>query len=62
MIWNYCYLNPGLTIIYNGEKFHSENGLYDLLDQNTEAEMLYPIIHLKGEDIEVRYILYKSVL
>ncbi len=53
MIWNYCYLNPGLTIIYNGEKFHSENGLYDLLDQNTEAEMLYPIIHLKGEDIEV---------
>tara|TARA_Y100001954_G_scaffold234907_1_gene291425 strand:+ start:1 stop:1293 length:1293 start_codon:yes stop_codon:yes gene_type:complete len=53
MMWNYCYLNPGLTIIYNGEKFHSENGLYDLLDQNTEAEMLYPIIHLKGEDIEV---------
>jgi len=53
MIWNYCYLNPGLTIIYNGEKFHSENGLYDLLEQNTEAEMLYPIIHLKGEDIEV---------
>ena len=52
MIWNYCYLNPGLTIIYNGEKFHSENGLYDLLDQNTEAEMLFPIIHLKGEDIE----------
>ena len=53
MMWNYCYLNPGLTIIYNGEKFYSENGLYDLLDQNTEAEMLYPIIHLKGEDIEV---------
>ena len=53
MMWNYCYLNPGLTIIYNGEKFYSEKGLYDLLDQNTEAEMLYPIIHLKGEDIEV---------
>ena len=53
MMWNYCYLNPGLTIIYNGEKFYSENGLFDLLDQNTEAEMLYPIIHLKGEDIEV---------
>ena len=53
MIWNYCFLNPGLTIIYNGEKFHSENGLYDLLDQNTEAEMLYPIIHLRGKDIEV---------
>ncbi len=53
MMWNYCYLNPGLTIIYNGEKFYSENGLFDLLDQNTEAEMLYPIIHLKGGDIEV---------
>ena len=53
MMWNYCYLNPGLTIIYNGEKFYSEKGLFDLLDQNTEAEMLYPIIHLKGEDIEV---------
>ena len=53
MMWNYCYLNPGLTIIYNGEKFYSENGLFDLLDQNTEAEMLYPIIHLKSDDIEV---------
>jgi len=53
MMWNYCYLNPGLTIIYNGEKFYSENGLFDLLDQNTEAEMLYPIIHLKGDDIEL---------
>ena len=53
MRWNYCYLNTGLTIMFNGEKFYSEKGLYDLLDQNTEAEMLYPIIHLKGEDIEV---------
>ena len=53
MMWNYCYLNPGLTIMFNGEKFYSEKGLYDLLDQNTEAEMLYPIIHLKGEDIEL---------
>ena len=53
MMWNYCYLNPGLTIMFNGEKFYSEKGLYDLLDQNTEAEMMYPIIHLKGEDIEL---------
>ena len=53
MLWNYCYLNTGLTITYNGKKFYSEKGLYDLLDQNTEAEILYPIIHLKGEDIEV---------
>ena len=53
MMWNYCYLNPGLTIIFNGESFYSENGLYDLLEQRTDAEMLYPIIHLKGTDVEV---------
>ena len=53
MMWNYCYLNPGLTIIFNGESFYSENGLYDLLEQRTDAEMLYPIIHLIGDDIEV---------
>ena len=53
MMWNYCYLNPGLTIIFNGDKFYSENGLFDLLEQRTDAEMLYPIIHLRGEDIEV---------
>jgi topoisomerase-4 subunit B len=53
MMWNYCYLNPGLTILFNGEKFYSENGLFDLLEQRTDAEMLYPIIHLRGEDIEV---------
>ncbi|MFL2574834.1 MAG: DNA topoisomerase IV subunit B [Flavobacteriales bacterium] len=53
MLMNYCYLNTGLTINYNGHKFYSENGLFDLLDQNTDAELLYPIIHLKGNDIEV---------
>ncbi|MBT5089844.1 MAG: type IIA DNA topoisomerase subunit B [Flavobacteriales bacterium] len=53
MMWNYCYLNPGLTIIFNGDSFCSENGLFDLLEQRTDAEMLYPIIHLKGADIEV---------
>tara|TARA_B100001758_G_scaffold81904_1_gene69608 strand:- start:11171 stop:13015 length:1845 start_codon:yes stop_codon:yes gene_type:complete len=53
MMWNYCYLNPGLTIIYNNQKYYSEKGLFDLLDQNTDAEMLYPIIHLSGTDIEV---------
>jgi topoisomerase-4 subunit B len=48
------YLNPGLTIIFNGEKFFSENGLKDLLeDNNNKDDMLYPIIHLKGNDIEV---------
>ncbi len=54
MLKNYCYLNTGLTIIFNGEKFFSENGLKDLLQENiTEADMAYPIIHLKGDDIEV---------
>lgn len=53
MLMNYCYLNTGLTINYNGHKFYSEKGLFDLLDQNTDAELLYPIIHLKGDDIEV---------
>lgn len=54
MLKNYVYLNPGLTIIFNGEKFHSENGLKDLLEDNNSAEdMLYPVIHLKGNDIEV---------
>ncbi len=53
MLWNYCYLNPGLTILYNGNKFISENGLYDLLEQDIDSEILYPIIHLKGEDIEL---------
>ncbi|MBT8254222.1 MAG: type IIA DNA topoisomerase subunit B [Flavobacteriaceae bacterium] len=54
MLRNYVYLNPGLTILFNGEKFFSENGLKDLLGDNTsEGDMLYPIIHLRGEDIEV---------
>ncbi|MAU16056.1 MAG: DNA topoisomerase IV [Muricauda sp.] len=54
MLKNYVYLNPGLTIVFNGEKFHSENGLRDLLeDNNNEEDFLYPIIHLKGDDIEV---------
>ena len=53
MMWNYCYLNPQLTIIFNGEKFYSENGLFDLLEQRIDDEMLYPIIHLRADDIEV---------
>ena len=54
MLKNYVYLNPGLTIDFNGEKYHSENGLKDLLEENIPTEdMLYPIIHLKGEDVEI---------
>ena len=54
MLKNYVYLNPGLTINYNGEKYYSENGLKDLLtENNNEEDFLYPIIHLRGEDIEI---------
>ena len=54
MLKNYVYLNPGLTIIFNGEKFFSENGLKDLLSERiNENDMLYPIVHISGEDIEV---------
>lgn len=54
MLKNYCYLNKGLTIIFNGEKFYSENGLKDLLNENIDQDdQLYPIIHLTGDDIEV---------
>ncbi|RRJ88571.1 type IIA DNA topoisomerase subunit B [Paenimyroides tangerinum] len=54
MLKNYCYLNTGLTIIFNGEKFYSDNGLKDLLEENIDQEdMVYPIIHLLGNDIEI---------
>ena len=53
LLKNYVFLNSGLTILYNGKRFHSKNGLVDLLNENMTTEPLYPIIHLKGEDIEV---------
>ena len=54
LMWNYAFLNAGLTINYNGRKFYSKDGLLDLLKQKTTGEELrYPIIHFKGEDIEV---------
>ena len=53
LLWNYAFLNTGLTLNFNGEKIHSEDGLKDLLNQNLSNDPLYPIIHLKGEDIEV---------
>ncbi|MBL56760.1 MAG: DNA topoisomerase IV [Flavobacteriales bacterium] len=53
MLWNYVYLNPGLTINFNGQKFKSENGLKDLLEANLSADALYDTIHLRGHDIEV---------
>lgn len=54
MLKNYVYLNPGLTIMFNGEKYFSEEGLKDLLSENIkDTDRLYPIIHLRGDDIEV---------
>jgi len=53
MLWNYAYLNPVLTLYLNGEKFYSENGLKDLLQDNLDGNTIHDIIHLKGDDIEV---------
>src|SRR5689334_13017931 len=57
-IWNYCFLNAGMRIVFNGKSYISKNGLLDLLERSTNADsnpdgIRYPIIHLKGEDIEV---------
>jgi len=54
LMWNYAFLNAGLTINYNGRKFYSKDGLLDLLKQKVDAEDIrYPIIHIKGNDIEI---------
>ncbi|MBQ1874175.1 MAG: type IIA DNA topoisomerase subunit B [Paludibacteraceae bacterium] len=53
LLRNYAYLNTGLTLIYNGKKYTSKNGLLDLLTENMTVDPLYPIIHIKGEDIEI---------
>jgi topoisomerase-4 subunit B len=55
MLWNYAFLNRGLTLTFNGKPFKSENGLKDLLTKELSGEPLYPIIHLEGEDIEVAF-------
>ncbi|MGH7946177.1 MAG: DNA topoisomerase IV subunit B [Opitutaceae bacterium] len=55
MLWNYAFLNRGLTLTFNGKAFKSEHGLRDLLQKNLSGEPLYPIIHLEGEDIEVAF-------
>lgn len=53
MVWNYCYLNRGLAIYLNGQKYQSKDGLKDLLENNMDGDPLYPIIHLEGDDIEI---------
>jgi topoisomerase-4 subunit B len=55
MVWNYCYLNRGLAIYLNGQKYQSKDGLKDLLENNMDGDPLYPIIHLEGEDIEIAF-------
>ncbi|HNY44293.1 MAG: DNA topoisomerase IV subunit B [Bacteroidota bacterium] len=55
MLRNYTYLNTGLTINFNGERFYSKNGLLDLLNENLNQEPLYPIVHLKNGDIEIAF-------
>jgi topoisomerase-4 subunit B len=53
-LWNYAYLNAGLSIYFNGQRFHSKNGLLDLLEAKTDPEAIrYPIVHLQGDDIEI---------
>ncbi|PXA04981.1 DNA topoisomerase IV [Coraliomargarita sinensis] len=55
MLWNYAYLNSGLTIVYNGKKFKSDNGLRDLLENKLDGDPLYPIVHLADKDIEIAF-------
>lgn len=55
MLWNYVYLNKGLSIYLNRQKFFSENGLKDLLDRNINSQIVYPIIHIKEEDFEFAF-------
>ncbi|MFN8144947.1 MAG: DNA topoisomerase IV subunit B [Bacteroidia bacterium] len=55
MLWNYVFLNKGLTIRFNDKEFYSENGLRDLLERNLSDEILYPIIHLRGDDVEIAF-------
>ncbi len=55
LLWNYAYLNTGLTLTLNGERYYSKNGLFDLLTENLESEPNYPIIHFKSDDIEIAF-------
>ena len=57
-VWNYAYLNRGLSLIYNDKRYYSKNGLLDLLQNNMEGEGLYPIIHIKDGDFEARLLLF----
>ncbi len=60
MLWNYAYLNAGLTLFFNEQSYYSENGLLDLLKKNLAEDGLYPIVHVKAEDLEVAFTHSKS--
>ena len=55
MLWNYAFLNHGLTMVFNGERFHSVNGLLDLLKSNIDSPMIYPVVHVKEGDFEFAF-------
>ncbi len=55
MLWNYVFLNNGLTIIFNGERFHAQNGLLDLLNSYIDTTVIYPVIHLRDGDFECAF-------
>jgi topoisomerase-4 subunit B len=55
LLWNYAYLNPGLSILFNGQRYYSKNGLMDLLETSINGSILYPIIHIKEGDLEVAF-------
>ncbi len=55
LLWNYVFLNKGLTIIFNGQRFYSENGILDLLTRYIDSPICYPVIHLEDEDIEFAF-------
>jgi len=55
LLWNYVFLNRGLTILYNGQRFYSENGIRDLLKRNIDGPTVYPIVHIVEEDLEIAF-------
>lgn len=60
MLWNYAYLNNGLIIYFNGEKIQAKNGLFDLLTNNIDDEILYPVVHIREDDFEFAFTHYNS--
>jgi len=60
LLWNYVFLNTGLKIFFNGNRYYSQNGLYDLLTQNIDEDILYPIVHIRDNDFEFAFTHYAT--